>query len=484
MKRYGLVPLVLLSCAGAVSAQEIQPRMGDPLPGLTAIERALFDEGREEFMRILPVAEGLGPIMNDTSCSTCHGIPRVGGAGSKRVFRFGQAASGGNPFNPLANLGGSLLQASSTMVECQEVVPPRANVLARRVTPNVSGDGLVEAINGRSIRAREFQPPPGVSGRAHMVSTFEDPPLARPRVGRFGWKAQLASLLSFSADASLNEMGLTNRFITQENAPNGNLALLAFCDTVPDPEDHAGVGGRHAIDRQTNFQRLSAPPPQTPRGGMTGALVFNDVGCDSCHTPTFVTGASPIAVLANKTIHPYSDFLLHDVGTTLGDGIVQGYATETELKTPPLWGLRHRADIGLLHDGRATGGTPQQNLRDAILAHDGEAAASRDDFIALSPTEQDQLFAFLLSLGRPEFDSDGDHDVDAVDWFFLESDGHFTGPLGDFSPDHPAAVADFDQDGDFDLADFAVYQRANTGDDAAALADGAEAFIDLGPPER
>jgi Di-haem oxidoreductase, putative peroxidase len=474
---------VLLAGAGAVPAQEIQPRMGDPLPGLTALERASFDEGRLEFMRILSVAEGRGPIMNDTSCSTCHGIPRVGGAGAKRVIRFGKAASGGNPFNPLANLGGSLLQASSTMIECQEVIPPRADVMARRVTPNVSGDGLIEAIRGTDIRAGELVPPPGISGRAHMVPTFEDPPLARPRVGRFGWKAQLASLLSFSADASLNEMGLTNRFVTQENAPNGNTALLALCDTVPDPEDHAGPGGLHAIDRQTNFQRLTAPPPQTPRAGMTGAVVFNTVGCASCHRATFVTGPSPVAALASKTIHPYSDFLLHDVGTSLGDGIVQGYATETELKTPPLWGLRSRADIGLLHDGRATGGTPQQNLRDAILAHDGEGAVSRDAFIALTPEQQDQLFAFLMSLGRPEFDEEGDHDVDALDWFFLESDGNFTGPGAFFTPDHPGAIADFDQDGDFDLVDFAVYQRAMTGEDTA-LAEGEEGFIDLGPRER
>lgn len=475
---------LLLACAGFGSAQEIQPRVGDPLPGLSAIERALFDEGKTEFMRILPVAQGLGPIFNDSSCSTCHGEPRAGGAGSKRVTRFGQAASGGNPFNPLTNLGGSLLQASSTMTQCQEFIPPRADVEARRVTPNVAGDGLVEAIRGGEIRMRELFPPPGLSGRAHMVGSFEDPPLARPRVGRFGWKAQLASLLSFSADASLNEMGLTNRFVTDENAPNGNQALLALCDTVADPEDHAGPGGLHAIDRQANFQRFSAPPPQTPRGGMSGALVFNTVGCASCHVATFMTGRSPVPALSNQTIHPYSDFLLHDMGTSLGDGIVQGAATETELKTPPLWGLRTRAQVGLLHDGRATGGTPQQNLRDAILAHDGEGLASRDAFVAATPEQQDQLVSFLMSLGRAEFDADGDHDVDAIDWFFFESDSHFTGPGAVFTPDHPAAVADFDQDGDFDMADFAVFQRAQTGDEAFFLTDDAEGFIDLVPPGR
>jgi len=481
--RPAVLTALLAAGAGLVSAQEIQPRVGDPLPGLTALERTRFDEGRVEFMRILSVEDGLGPILNDTSCSTCHGIPRVGGAGVKRVFRFGRAANGGNPFDPLEALGGSLLQASAIDVRCQENVPPRSDVLARRVTPSVSGDGLIEAIRGGDIRAREFTPPPGVSGKAHMVVSFEDGPLARPRVGRFGWKAQLASLLSFSADASLNEMGLTNRFVTAENAPNGNQVLLAMCDDVPDPEDHAGAGGLHAIDRQTNFQRLSAAPPQTPRSGMTGAVVFNTIGCASCHTPTFVTGPSSVAALSNKTIRPYSDFLLHDMGSTLGDGIVQGAASENEMKTPPLWGLRSRSDVGLLHDGRATGGTPNQNLRDAILAHDGEGAASRDAFIATAPAQQDQLFAFLDSLGRVEFDQEGDHDVDALDWFFLELDGRFTGPGAFFTPDHPGALADFDRDGDFDMADFAVYQQAMTGSDTDGP-EKAEGFIDRGPADR
>lgn len=478
-------PLLVLG-ATLASAQEIQPRIGDPLPGLTAIERALFDEGHSEFARPLPIPEGLGPILNDNSCSTCHGVPRVGGSSSKKVTRFGRAAFGGNPFDPLESLGGSLLQASANLGLCAEVVPPQADVEARRITPSVSGDGLIEAINGGDIRSREFAPPPGISGRAHMVPSFEDGPLARFRVGRFGWKAQLASLLSFSADASLNEMGLTNRFLGAENAPNGNQSLLAVCDTVADPEDHPDLNGRHAIDRQANFQRLSAPPPQTPRSGMSGAAVFNTVGCASCHVTTYVTGFSPVAALAGKTIHPYSDFLLHDMGASLGDGIVQGRARETEMKTPPLWGLHPRAELGLLHDGRATGGTAAQNVRDAILAHDGEALASRIAFQSLLTAQQDQLVAFLLSLGRLEFDEEGDHDVDAFDWFFLELDGRFTGPGAFFTPDHPGAVADFDQDGDFDLADFAVFQRAMTGEDATALPDGVRELsgLESGPDPR
>src|SRR4029453_3575074 len=218
------------------------------------------------------------------------------------------------------------------------------------------------------------------------------------------------------------------------------------------------------IDRQANFQRFTAPPPQTPRSGMTGAVVFENVGCAACHvSQPYVTGPAASPALSGKTIRPYSDFLLHDMGLSLQDGIVQGMATETEFRTPPLWGLRPRAEVGLLHDSRATGGTMAQNLRDAILAHDGEALSSRAAHPALWPAQQDQVGAFLVSLGRVEFDEEGDHDVDAFDWFFLEAAGGFTGPGTSVTPDDPAAVADFDQDGDFDLVDFAGFQRAMTG---------------------
>jgi hypothetical protein len=476
MIRVPAVGIAILLAAGAASAQELQPRIGDPLPGLTAVERALFDSGKVEFTRILTVADGLGPIFNDSSCSTCHANPRAGGSGSKRVTRFGRAAVGPTPFDPLASLGGSLLQVSATVPTCVETVPPVADVEILRVTPSTAGIGLIEAINGGDIRAREFAPPPGVSGRAHMVRSFEKRPAAKLDVGRFGWKAQLASVLSFSADASQNELGLSNRFIPTDNAPNGDGALLAVCDTRPDPEDHPDGQGLEAIDRQTNFQRLLAAPPQMPRSGMSGATVFNTVACNSCHvSSTYVTGPGPTGspALAGKTIRPYSDFLLHDMGS-LGDGIVQGMATENEFRTTPLWGLRPRAEIGLLHDASATGGTIVQNVRDAIAAHAGEAQASRDAYLALAPAQQDQLVAFLLSLGRVEFDKEGDHDVDDFDWFFLESDGNFTGPGAVFNADNPAAVADFDQDGDFDLVDFAGFQRAMTGDQAA--------FNKPGPP--
>jgi hypothetical protein len=249
-------------------------------------------------------------------------------------------------------------------------------------------------------------------------------------------------------------MGLTNRFLPVENAPNGNQTLLAGCDLVADPEDGPDSQGLHRIDRQTNFQRFLAPPPQTPRSGMAGEALFASIGCADCHTQTFTTGSVAEAALSGQVIRPYSDFLLHDMGA-LGDGIVQGAASELEIRTTPLWGLAVRE--ALLHDGRATGGTFQQNVTAAILIHDGEALASRNAFGALASVDRDHLLSFLRSLGRAEFDWDGDNDVDAVDWFFIRP--LVSGPIPTYTPDDEASVADFDQDGDIDLIDFAMMQR-------------------------
>lgn len=456
----GAVAAAALGLAAAVvTAQEIQPRMGEPVPNLTPAQIARFEAGRLAFNKSFTAEEGLGPIMNDNSCAACHALPRVGGSGSKVVTRFGNS---GPPFDPLENLGGSLLQAETIMPKCQEFVPPEANVTTLRITPSAFGTGLVEAIKAGEIIRLELMPPPGVSGRAHRVHALEDPPEARRKVGRFGWKAQVATLLSFSSDASLNELGFTNRFLVAENAPNGNQKLLDLCDNVPDPEDGPDAEGFHAIDRQADFQRFLAQPPQTPRTNMQGEPLFVTIGCAACHVATpYVTGAAE-PPLAGQTIKPFSDFLLHDMGS-LGDGIVQGDATEVEFRTPSLWGLRARAKIALLHDGRVTGGTLAENVRAAIAAHDGEALASGAAFAALSTADQDRVVRFLLSLGRAEFDEEGDDDVDDLDWFFLEANGRFTGPGSFFTPDDPAAVADFDADGDFDLVDFTVMQRAMTG---------------------
>lgn len=456
-----------LLCGAPLFAQalpqiDLQPFPGDPLPGLTASELDRFEKGLTAFSTAISEAEGLGPVFNDSSCSQCHGIPVVGGFGTQSVTRFGKAASGPDPFDPLDAFGGSLLQDQTISGGCAETIPPEADVTTQRGTPHVFGLGLIEAIADADLLALETTPPhPSVAGVAHMVTPLEGGGL---RVGRFGWKSQVPTVLTFSADAAGNEMGLTNRLLTTEQAPNGDLVLLATCDTVADPEDGPDLEGFDLIDRFTDFQRFLAAPPQTPRSGMLGEPHFAAANCDACHVPTWTSGVTAETALSGVTFNPYSDFLLHE---TVGDGIVQGAGTEMRIRTAPLWGLAQRAGLGLLHDGSATGGTAEDNIHAAIMAHDGEAAFSRSAYMALTTTQQDELIAFLMSLGRAEFDIENNSTVDEIDWFFLFAFGHFTGPdlagAGLIGPDDDGAVADVDQDGDFDLVDFGYMQRAFTG---------------------
>jgi hypothetical protein len=270
------------SLIGAAVADPIVPqsRMGDPLQGLTAAQLQLFQTGKVKFVTTLTAEAGLGPCFNKASCGNCHNNP-TGGTGTQTVTRFGLIDKGN--FDPLAYLGGSLLQAQAISETCQEVVPPEANITSLRVTNGALAYGLVEAIADDSILAGRDAQPVAQQGVAHMVGAFEDPPKSRLHVGRFGWKAQVATVLTFSADASLNEMGLTNRFVLEENAPNGDQGLLAQCDAVADPEDFPDGAGLEFIDYVTFFQRYLAHAPQTPRSGMSARP------CSMRLAATFVT---------------------------------------------------------------------------------------------------------------------------------------------------------------------------------------------------
>lgn len=449
----------VLACGSLASGQLGQPKVGQPVNGLTPDQISRFDLGAVQFSREITIAEGLGPGFNQTSCAQCHNAPVAGGSGITSVTRFGLVEKG-QPFNPLDNFGGSLLQAEAISMACQEVVPASANVQTFRITTSSFGIGLIEAIPDSAIEANETaqaQPGSNVSGFVHWGPSLQDP-MGPLRAGRFGWKAQLADVRDFSADATLNEMGLTNAILGEENMPNGDPALLAMCDTVADPEDVPDSFGFTFVDRVTDFQRFLAGPPQTPRSGMAGEAVFNNIGCADCHVSSYTTGSSPVAALANKEIQPYSDFLLHDMGI-LGDGIVQGDALETEMRTPPLWGVRWRD--ALLHDGRVAAGTFESRMLGSILEHSGEAQASKDAFNLLSATEQNQLYAFLNSLGRSEFDHDDNVFIDNDD--FINFWSCFTGPGSFYTPDDECSIHDVDQDGDVDADDFAVFEQVYEG---------------------
>ena len=362
--------------------------IGGPLVGLTTTEMALFRDGLAGFRQVETVDSGLGPIFNDVSCIACHNAGGVGGASRRTVTRFGLTASG--HFDPLTDKGGSLLQQRALDPAWREVVPVEANTIARRVTTPVFGAGLIEAIpDATLLAAAAATKPDGVRGRAALIN---DVTTGTQRVGRFGWKAQQATLLSFTADAYVNEMGITNRFFPEENAPNGNTVLLERADQINDPEDEVNPAtGRSDIDRTAAFMRLLAPPP---RGPLTvdvsaGERLFAGLNCTACHTPALTTGSSPVAALSRKRVTLYSDLLLHDMGA-LGDGIVQGPAGARDLRTAPLWGLGARPVY--LHDGRT------DSLNTAIRAHAGEAAPARNRYVQLPATQQQQLIAFLRSL--------------------------------------------------------------------------------------
>jgi CxxC motif-containing protein (DUF1111 family) len=180
-------------------------------------------------------------------------------------------------------------------------------------------------------------------------------------------------------------MGITTPDFPDENCPQGNCAELSF-----NPAPGLNDTGNRSITLNNFMMMLAAPP----RGAQTadsiqGEQIFSAIGCGACHVATLTSGASSIAALDHKTYHPYSDFLLHDMGS-LGDGLEMANSTGVEVRTEPLWGLRFITRY--LHDGRAT------TLEQAIAAHDGQGRASRDGFAALTANAKAQVIAFLRSL--------------------------------------------------------------------------------------
>lgn len=364
------------------------PMFGDPLPGLSLGELKQFVDGRNDFVQVETVASGLGPVFNNVSCVACHGHPAVGGSSRISVTRYGRSVNG--VFDPLTAKGGTLLHQFAINPAVREFIPPEANVIAHRRTTPLFGLGLIEAIPDETIRQNaQLAKPDGVKGK---LSTITDVASGQPRVGRFGWKAQHATLLSFAADAYLNEMGITSRFFPHDIAPNGKTNLLQIFDTVADPEDQPDPAtGKADVDRAADFMRLLGAPPTLAltAAAQAGQTLFSQAGCTVCHTPTFTTGTSPVAALNNKSVPLYSDLLLHDMGT-LGDGIAQSVAGPREMKTPPLWGLR--GNPFYLHDGRA------ETVDQAIRAHDGEAATAKGRYLQLTPAQKQQMLEFLHSL--------------------------------------------------------------------------------------
>jgi CxxC motif-containing protein (DUF1111 family) len=383
--------LTLLWTAVVVGSSQLSPVAGGPLPGISPAEFEEFRIGLEDFLEVETADEGLGPAFNGTSCAVCHNVPVVGGGGIITELRAATRTPDGQ-FAPLHPSGETLFQLFSVPGHaCQAVVPPAATVFARRLPIPLFGAGLVEEIPDEAILALEDpedRDSNGVRGRAARVV---DPPTGQVRVGRFGWKSQHATLLTFGADAYRNEMGITNDIFATELAVGVSEDRMRICDPIPDPEDLADPATRRrGIDNFASFMRFLAPLPRRESDSVTrvGEQIFDAIGCAACHVPALATGPSTNPVFDRQGVALFSDLLLHDIGT--GDGIVQGAALGHEIRTPALWGLRFRRP--LLHDGAAA--TPE----DAIRRHANEAALSRAAFETLGNVERAALLAFLGSL--------------------------------------------------------------------------------------
>ena len=358
-----------------------QPELGGPLPGLTDEQMQRFLAGREVFERVFTAETGLGPLFNSSSCAECHEAPVAGGSGDEsevHATEFRPPAT----CDELEGQGGPVFQQHATPALeaagiAKEQVPKNAQV-GQRSTPPIFGFGLLDAIPEATILAHEHRS----GGRAHRL---ED-----GRIGKFGRKAQVASLLEFNAGAFLQEQGITNALNPSELLPNGH-PLPPGTDPVPDPELSL-----EDLLLANDFVRFLAPPPpkqpatrQEARAMGHGEGLFHRIGCATCHTPAMRTGHNPIVALDRQVIHLYSDLLLHDMGRDLAD-ICLGDAQPNEFRTAPLMGLRFRT--GLLHDGRAT------TVLDAIQLHGGQAARARAAFEKLSTKDREALLTFLGSI--------------------------------------------------------------------------------------
>ncbi|MEK6299192.1 MAG: di-heme oxidoredictase family protein [Acidobacteriota bacterium] len=348
--------------------------------------KAIFEE-REE------VDEGLGPTYNDVACVSCHQAPVTGHISQINEFRAGGTDIFGGFVAPPG--GQTLLQDRAIAPGAQEHANTGLNLHEFRSTRTVLGDGFVEAIANQTLIDNVNAQPSAQRGQLRTVAVLEAP--GQTRIGRFGHKSQHASLKSFSADAYLNEMGITSPLQPNENNILGQSA--APFDGVPDPEDEDGDD----VNAFTDFMRALRVPGRGPINSdvTAGQTLFTSIGCAVCHTPQFTSAPAgtiinggafivPVA-LGNKIIRPFSDFALHNIGTSAGIGGEAGVNDRFATTTIALWGVRTKNRFMM------QGNT--MTIFDSIQVHGGQGATSRNNFNnALNTTQKNQLIAFVLSL--------------------------------------------------------------------------------------
>lgn len=382
--------IILAAC------EEFQPKapqayelLDGPVSGLSEAENLQFLRGDVAFNdEVFTSANGLGPLFVATSCGSCH--PGDGkGHPFTTLTRFGQTDENGNQY---LNVGGPQLQHRAIPGFTPEVIPQNAT-LSRFTPPANTGLGFIDAVSDAEILAwadPDDNDGDGISGVPNWIS-LKQYVKERPNsvtqngryIGRFGKKAATYDLLQQTATAYNQDIGITSSF-----EPVDTHSGLVF-----DPE----VSNQTINDVVFYLKALKAPEPRPESNSIEGKQLFTTIGCSKCHRPEMKTGNSSIAAIANKAFYPYSDFLLHDMGSSLDDGYTEGSAKTYEWRTPPLWGvgLSKKSQGGqyfLLHDGRA------RSIEEAILLHGGEGIQSRSNYEALTADEKTKLIKFLESL--------------------------------------------------------------------------------------
>ncbi|MGB6429568.1 MAG: di-heme oxidoredictase family protein [Candidatus Acidiferrales bacterium] len=418
MKRTLFSTAMLATCAtvgiGMLLGDQPAPEAPAGFDGLTngSIAQTEMDADVATFSEIdQPTPDGLGPVYNSVSCLDCHQSVAIGGASQVLEFRAGHNdgsrpswfVSRRHPFDTNGSTGtfvaATAITANGTPIADRSLINQRAicadavehltdadNIRASRLSLSVLGDGFVEAVPDSTFLALAASN----HGEAIEVPVLEANGITE--IGKFGWKDQHASLLSFSGDAYVNEIGVTNRLF-----PDESTAVCEPSSGLTTPNDTG-----NDIDQFAAFMRASKVPPRGPitLAVMQGQAIFEQIGCNNCHVETLLTAeaGTPIhggtfivpEALGGKQIHPFGDYLLHDIGT--GDGIVQNGPADTQykLRTMPLWGLRTRTQ--LMHDAQSA------TYADAIGRHAGEAAGEAAKFNQLTPAQKSLLYAFLGSL--------------------------------------------------------------------------------------
>jgi CxxC motif-containing protein (DUF1111 family) len=385
-----VVPLIIVACESSDRAPSATapttpiatqvasaPQPGQPLFGLTASELTLFHLGKSVFDSIFTPQTGLGPVFNANGCATCH---LNGGTGTQVEIQGTRYANG--MCDELDSVGGFVFELFSTpqliaALGINGEPIPRYAQTGHRTTPQLFGRGLLEAITDSAIKAQatlEARQDPPAAGRVAVLSDGT--------IGRFGRKDQGSTLLDFNTDAFLYEIGITTPGSDDSTEkPMGDQPMPPGVALGPEPNLSLAK-----LNQTTDFVRYLAPPAPSGPDNEYQDATFQRIGCATCHVPAMQTGANAVPALNHRTVHAYTDLLLHDMGPALAD-ICLGAAKPSEFRTEPLMGLHLRTTF--LHDGRAT------TINEAILAHGGQASGARQRFAALPEPERSALIRYL-----------------------------------------------------------------------------------------